>query len=94
MVLGVPVFALFYTLLSQAVNRKLNRKGKTTETTRYDGIKTVADLDPLPEPEEPEDFEAADTVVDLDDEIEIEDEAETDWPSNMREEDYDFAGLD
>ena len=94
MILGVPVFALFYTLLSRSVNSRLGRKGKTTETMRYHEIKKVSDLELKPEPEEPVDFEQADAVVDLDDEIEISEESQEDWPTVRREDDYDYTGLD
>jgi predicted PurR-regulated permease PerM len=50
MLLGVPVFAFLYTLLSDWVNRRLQEKERPTQTTHYYGLKTVSDL----EEEEPE----------------------------------------
>ena len=95
MLLGVPVFAVIYTLLSDAVNRKLGNKGKPTQTAAYMDIKQVTDLTPRVEiNEEPLDLEHGDVVLDLNDEIEIEEDSSLDWPAAIREEDYDFDGLD
>lgn len=44
MILGVPVFAIIYLLISDAVNNKLRKKQLTTDTNAYCGIDTVADL--------------------------------------------------
>lgn len=41
MILGVPVFAVFYTLVSRKVNNNLRRKGMPTETDRYGNLKRV-----------------------------------------------------
>ena len=45
MILGVPLFALLYSLFSDLVNHFLRKKGHTTETGAYYAIRTVADLD-------------------------------------------------
>lgn len=45
MLLGVPVFAVIYLLISDAVNLALKRKGRTTATTSYGSIQAVEDLD-------------------------------------------------
>lgn len=44
MILGVPVFAIIYLLISDSVNNKLRKKQLTTDTDAYCGIDTVADL--------------------------------------------------
>ena len=44
MILGVPVFAIIYLLISDSVNNKLRKKQLTTDTNAYCGIDTVADL--------------------------------------------------
>ena len=45
MLLGVPVFAVIYLIISDIVNSALRRKNKTTVTDEYYGIREVADLD-------------------------------------------------
>ena len=45
MLLGVPVFAVIYLIISDIVNSALRRKNKTTVTDEYFGICRVADLD-------------------------------------------------
>ena len=45
MLLGVPVFAVIYLIISDIVNSALRRKNKTTITDDYYGIREVADLD-------------------------------------------------
>ncbi|MBP3588297.1 MAG: AI-2E family transporter [Clostridia bacterium] len=45
MLLGVPVFAVLYMLVTEFVNSKLHAKGKTTDTNVYQTIKSVGDLD-------------------------------------------------
>ena len=45
MLLGVPVFAVIYLIISDIVNSALRRKNKTTVTDEYFGICKVADLD-------------------------------------------------
>ena len=45
MLLGVPVFAVIYLIISDIVNSALRRKEKTTVTDEYYGIREVADLD-------------------------------------------------
>ena len=44
MILGVPVFAIIYLLISDSVNNKLRKKNLTTDTTAYCSISEVADL--------------------------------------------------
>ena len=44
MLLGVPVFAVIYMLVSDGVDRALVRKGKPTGTKAYYSIRTVEDL--------------------------------------------------
>lgn len=44
MVLGVPVFAILYLLIADAINEKLRKKNLTTDTTVYGEIDVVADL--------------------------------------------------
>ena len=44
MLLGVPVFAVIYMIISDMVNRALKRKGKTIRTDDYYAIRTVAEL--------------------------------------------------
>ena len=45
MLLGVPVFAVIYLIISDIVNSALRKKQKTTVTDEYYGIHEVADLD-------------------------------------------------
>ena len=49
MILGVPVFAIIYLLISDSVNEKLRKKSLTTDTQAYRDIQTV---DELPKTEE------------------------------------------
>ena len=44
MILGVPVFAVIYMLVSDAVNAALERKGRSTVTNDYYAIRAVEDL--------------------------------------------------
>ena len=44
MILGVPVFAIVYMLISDSVNNKLRKKNLTTDTTAYGPISEVAEL--------------------------------------------------
>ena len=44
MLLGVPVFAIIYLLISDAINRSLKKKGDTTRTDAYYSIEKVSDL--------------------------------------------------
>ena len=44
MLLGVPVFALLYVIISDAVNARLRKKQHTTVTEDYRDIPTVEDL--------------------------------------------------
>lgn len=52
MLLGVPVFAIIYMLVSDSVSRALRRKNKTTVTEDYYGISAVEDLPDILEPDE------------------------------------------
>lgn len=55
MLLGVPVFAVIYMLVGDAVDRSLGKKGHTNRTSVYYPIQTVDDLEiPQEEPEVPE----------------------------------------
>ena len=45
MLLGVPVFAVIYLIISDIVNSALRKKSRTTVTDDYFGICRVADLD-------------------------------------------------
>lgn len=45
MILGVPVFTVIYTLISQAVNNALRKKQRPVTTEYYYSILTVQDLD-------------------------------------------------
>ena len=49
MVLGVPTFALFYSLVADLVNHCLRKKGRPTDTAAYYGIHTAEDLDARPQ---------------------------------------------
>ncbi|MBQ2445431.1 MAG: AI-2E family transporter [Oscillospiraceae bacterium] len=44
MLLGVPIFAVIYTLITDTVNKKLRKKRLPTDTELYTGIATVTDL--------------------------------------------------
>lgn len=48
MLLGVPVFAVIYLIISDIVNSALRRKGRSTVTEDYYAIHTVSDLDGAP----------------------------------------------
>lgn len=55
MLLGVPVFAIIYMLISDSVNLALKKKGDTTATDAYYSIEKVSDLQPsAPVPDMPE----------------------------------------
>lgn len=57
MVLGVPVFAVLYMLVSDLVSSRLQKKRRTTDTAAYYAIEHVEDL-PAAEPEEPDSKES------------------------------------
>lgn len=57
MVLGVPVFAVLYMLVSDLVSSRLKKKRRTTDTAAYYAIEHVEDL-PAAEPEEPDSKES------------------------------------
>lgn len=62
MLLGVPVFAIIYTLISDSVDLALQKKGDTTKTDAYYAIEHVSDLsDPASAPLVSEDPSAAQT---------------------------------
>ena len=44
MLLGVPVFALLYVIISDSVNARLRKKQHSTVTEDYRDIQTVEDL--------------------------------------------------
>lgn len=44
MILGVPVFAVIYTLISDSVNNRLRKKKQTTDTNAYYSVQQVSDL--------------------------------------------------
>lgn len=49
MLLGVPIFAVIYTVVSDAVNKRLRKKNLPTDTDLYGTLRSVADL-PTPPP--------------------------------------------
>lgn len=75
MIIGVPVFAVIYMLISDAVNRALARKNHPLETARYYDISAVSDLHPQREQEldTPAYEPGYDTEFDPDDDLEIDD---------------------
>ena len=48
MILGVPVFAVFYTVLGDIVGSRLKARGKPLESAAYQTIRTVEELEPQP----------------------------------------------
>ena len=82
MLLGVPVFAVLYTVIGDRVNKRLARKRHPLQTSLYYTIRTVDDLPPVTEPsytsaaEEP----AYETQIDPDDDMEIDDPDYDDIP--------------
>ncbi len=54
MLFGVPVFAVLYTLITEWVNERLERKGHATRTARYYAVRSVAELDAVDEPPAPD----------------------------------------
>ena len=61
MLLGVPVFAVIYLIISDIVNSALRKKQKTTVTDEYYDIREVSDLDRKAEAARQAAAEAADT---------------------------------
>ena len=61
MLLGVPVFAVIYLIISDIVNSALRKKQKTTVTDEYYDIREVSDLDRKVEAARQAAAEAADT---------------------------------
>lgn len=51
MLLGVPVFAVLYMLVSDAVNLALTKRGSSTNTADYENIQSVEDLEKREEEE-------------------------------------------
>ena len=82
MLLGVPVFAVLYTVIGDRVNKRLARKRHPLQTSLYYTIRTVDDLPPVTEPsytsaaEEP----AYEKQIDPDDDMEIDDPDYDDIP--------------
>ena len=48
MLLGVPVFAVIYTIITDIVNKRLQKKRLPTDTDMYGSIGAVTDLPPVP----------------------------------------------
>ena len=48
MMLGVPIFAVLYTLIADGVNKRLRKKHYPTETAAYYSIRTTDDLPVVP----------------------------------------------
>lgn len=59
MLLGVPVFAIIYMVISDAVNAALRKKGRPTLTTDYYGLIRVSDLPRVRRSKEPARQDAA-----------------------------------
>lgn len=82
MLLGVPVFALIYTLVDDAVNNSLRKKLQPTDTDCYYSIVTVSDLDRYrSEFENPTVFyseDTFDTEYDPEEDIEYDDDPDED----------------
>ena len=76
MLLGVPIFAVLYTLIADGVNKRLRKKRYPTETDVYYSIRTTEDLPTAPPPTyahvsvEP----AYDMQIDPDDDFEAEED--------------------
>ena len=77
MILGVPVFTVIYTLVSQGVNKSLRKKKRTQNTENYYSILAVEDLDQYDQDfGEPTVFYSGDTFeteYDPDDDFEFDD---------------------
>lgn len=69
MILGVPVFGVIYALISDTVNRALERKREPTGTKLYQDINCVDDLHSSPQPSEFEELysQSYDNDYDADD---------------------------
>ena len=48
MLLGVPIFAVIYTLITDSVNKRLKKKRLPTETEQYTAVESVTDLPVTP----------------------------------------------
>lgn len=77
MIMGVPVFTVIYTLVSEAINKSLSKKKRTLDTEDYYSILTVEDLEKHEQEfGEPAAFysgESYETEYDPDDDFEFED---------------------
>lgn len=77
MILGVPVFTIFYTLISEAVRGTLKKKELPEGTSEYYPILTVDDLsrkdEEIEEAADPAKGEAFETEYDPDDDFEFDD---------------------
>lgn len=51
MLIGVPIFAVLYTIIADMVNKRLRKKNLPTDTEVYGDLDTVADLPTPPPPE-------------------------------------------
>lgn len=73
MIIGVPLFAVIYMIISDAVNRALTKKERPVDTMLYYEISSVDDL-PSKAPPEPDGYQPTyDTEFDPDDDFEFED---------------------
>lgn len=79
MLLGVPVFAVLYTLISDAVNKRLRKKHYPVETALYYTIRTVDDLPPVTSSS----YDPAAQAPDYDMEIEVDEELEIEDLGNV-----------
>ena len=77
MIMGVPVFTVIYTLVSEAVNKSLRKKKRPLQTEDYYSILTVEDLEKYDQEfGEPTVFYSGDTFeteYDPDDDFEFDD---------------------
>ena len=81
MMLGVPIFAVLYTLISDGVNKRLQKKHYPTGTDAYYSIRTTDDLPVAP----PSTYAYVSVEPAYDVQIDPEDEEDADWD----DEDYD-----
>lgn len=81
MMLGVPIFAVLYTLIADGVNKRLQNKHYPTSTDAYYSIRTTDDLPVAP----PSTYAYVSVEPAYDVQIDPEDEESADWD----DEDYD-----
>lgn len=81
MMLGVPIFAVLYTLIADGVNKRLQKKHYPTSTDAYYSIRTTDDLPVAP----PSTYAYVSVEPAYDVQIDPEDEESADWD----DEDYD-----